>query len=73
MAKSNEFLISAGIGLIIDYPLIHIKNYATPIINKDSLVKSTSTIISIDELAKINQIVNEQIKCLKKENFNVTE
>ena len=65
MAKSNEFLISSAIGLIIDYPLIHIKNYAAPIFTKDSSLKSTITIISIDELAKINQIVNNQIQCLK--------
>ena len=57
MAKSQEFLISSAIGLIIDYPLIHIKGYTA--------INAKTVIISIDELAKINQIVNNQIQCLK--------
>jgi len=57
MAKSNEFLISSAVGLIIDYPLIHIKNYAS--------FRKETIIISIDELATINNIVNQNIQCLK--------
>jgi len=57
--KTNEFLISSGIGLIVDYPLIHIKQYTT--------VNGNKIILSLDELTKINLIVNDQIRCFKEQ------